>query len=60
MAPTKKNKIKETIKETISGILLVDGKLMDAKMTENNKLSTIKATKENKKPFKILFMNHHL
>ena len=41
MAPTKKNKIKETIKETISGILLVDGKLMDAKMTENNKLSTI-------------------
>ncbi len=60
MAPTKKNKIKETIKETISGILLVDGKLMDAKMTENNKLSTIKATKENKKPFNILFMNHHL
>jgi len=60
MAPTKKNKIKETIKETISGILLVDGKLMDAKMTENNKLRTIKATKENKKPFKILFMNHHL
>lgn len=60
MAPTKKNKIKETIKETISGILLVDGKLKDAKMTENNKLSTIKATKENKKPFNILFMNHHL
>lgn len=60
MAPTKKNKIKETIKETISGILLVDGKLMDAKMTENNKLSTIKAAKENKKPFNILFMNHHL
>lgn len=60
MAPTKKNKIKETIKETISGILLVDGKLMDAKMTENNKLSTIKATKENKKLFNILFMNHHL
>lgn len=60
MAPTKKNKIKETIKETISEILLVDGKLMDAKMTENNKLSTIKATKENKKPFNILFMNHHL
>lgn len=60
MAPTKKNKIKETIKETIFGILLVDGKLMDAKMTENNKLSTIKATKENKKPFNILFMNHHL
>lgn len=60
MEPTKKNKIKETIKETISGILLVDGKLMDAKMTENNKLSTIKATKENKKPFNILFMNHHL
>lgn len=60
MAPAKKNKIKETIKETISGILLVDGKLMDAKMTENNKLSTIKATKENKKPFNILFMNHHL
>lgn len=60
MAPTKKNKIKETIKETISGILLVDGKLIDAKMTENNKLSAIKATKENKKPFNILFMNHHL